>query len=83
MTTVQAGVMVAPGVSAAVIATCPTVPSDQQIIATGGGLNAEAGSFMLATSDRIAQNAWRIIATNTGSSTARLGGYVVCVWFSK
>ncbi|MFN8663131.1 MAG: hypothetical protein U0075_14685 [Thermomicrobiales bacterium] len=83
VTTVQAGVTVLPGVSAAVIATCPTVAANEQIIATAGGINAEAGSFMLAVSDRIAANAWRIIATNTGSSAARLGGYVVCVWFSR
>lgn len=83
VTTVQAGTMVAHGVSAAVKATCPTVPADQQIIATGGGINATEGNFMIGYSGQSSPTSWTIIATNIGNGTVRLGGYVVCMWFSK
>lgn len=83
VTTVQAGVMVQQGLSAAVKASCPTVPANQQIIATGGGINATDGNFMVASSAQSSSASWTIVATNIGDGTARLGAYVVCMWFSK
>ncbi|MCA9877701.1 MAG: hypothetical protein KC442_07965 [Thermomicrobiales bacterium] len=90
VTTVEKGVTVSPGASAAVIATCPNPAAGEQIIATGGGLNAETHldngqyrGFMITSSDRVAPNAWRIIATNTSIRSAWLAANVVCVRFSK
>ncbi|MFN8663130.1 MAG: hypothetical protein U0075_14680 [Thermomicrobiales bacterium] len=90
VTTVENGVTVQPGVSVAVIATCPTPAAGEQIIATGGGMNAETHldngqyrGFMIASSDRVAPNAWRIIGTNTSVRAAWLAANVVCVRFSK
>jgi hypothetical protein len=83
VTTVQAGAMVQHGLAGAVKATCPTVPADQQIIATGGGINATDGNFMISYSAQSSPTSWTIVATNIGGRTSRLGAYVVCMWFSK
>lgn len=90
VTTVENGVLVQPRVSVSVVATCPTPGPGEQIYATGGGINCETHldngeyrGFMVAASDRIAPNAWEILATNTSIRPAWLAANVVCVRFSK
>ena len=90
VTTVEKSVTVQPGVSASVTATCPTPAANEQIYATGGGINCETHldngeyrGFMIGSSDRVAPNAWRIVATNTSVRAASLAANVVCVRFSK